>query len=215
VKPTTGWLKVVDPSQPATPEPRVTGSASVAEPEDDDVVSLRSQALRTPLDSMVVFADLVASDDVTEEQRQLYAGRLRRESRRLTGLIERGLTKSDYVLIVDGDAAFARLLKTELAAVGLETLRASDAETAAQLLAGTSPRAVILDLRFAGLPGTEFLARMRPDRSTQVPIVMLAAEDVLAAEMSALEEEWDVEVLPKEAGAPQAAAALISEALTA
>jgi len=380
VKPTTGWLKVVNPNQSATPEPCVTGSASVAEPEDDDVVSLRSQALRTPLDSMVVFADLVASDDVTEEQRQLYAGRLRRESRRLTGLIDnalalqrleagrrdldlgpadvgslirravaaageeerlpidvqaperlplvwadaeailevlanfldnarrfslgsgaitieareagdmveiavrdqgigleadelpkvfrkfyraenglrlrgpgaglglainrriieshggqvsatsagpgkgarfrftlpraRGLTKSDYVLIVDGDSAFARLLKTELAAVGLDTLRASDVETAAQLLAGTSPRAVILDLRFAGLPGTEFLARLRPDRSMQVPIVMLAAEDVLAAEMSAL-EEWDVEVLPKEAGAPQAAAALISEALTA
>jgi DNA-binding response OmpR family regulator len=124
------------------------------------------------------------------------------------------LTKSDYVLIVDGDAAFARLLKTELAAIGLETLRASDAETAAQLLAGTSPRAIILDLRFAGLLGTEFLARLRSDRSTQVPIVMLAAEDILAAEMSAL-EEWDVEVLPKEAGAPQAAAALISEALTA
>ncbi len=380
MKPTTGRLKVVNPSQSATPELRVTGGASVAQPEDDDVVSLRSQALRTPLDSMVVFADLVAAADVTEEQRQLYAGRLRRESRRLTGLIDnalalqrleagrrdldlgpvdvgslirravaaagegerlpievqaperlplvwadaeavlevlanfldnarrfslgsgaitieareagdtveiavrdhgigleadelpkvfrkfyraenglrmrgpgaglglainrriieshggqvaatsagpgkgarfrftlpvaRGLTKSDYVLIVDGDAAFARLLKTELAAVGLETLRASDAETAAQLLAGTSPRAVILDLRFAGLPGTEFLARLRPDRSTQVPIVMLAAEDVLAAEMSAL-EEWDVEVLPKEAGAPQAAAALISEALTA
>jgi len=81
-------------------------------------------------------------------------------------------------------------------------------------LAGTSPRAIILDLRFAGLLGTEFLARLRSDRSTQVPIVMLAAEDILAAEMSAL-EEWDVEVLPKEAGAPQAAAALISEALTA
>jgi Osmosensitive K+ channel histidine kinase len=376
---TTGRLKVVHPSQPATHEPGVTGSASVAEPEDDDVVSLRSQALRTPLDSMVVFADLVASDDVTEEQRQLYAGRLRRESRRLSGLIDnalalqrleagrrdldlgpvdvgslmrravaaagederlpisvqapdrlplvwadaeailevlanfldnarrfslgggaitvearaagemvevsvrdhgigleadelpkvfrkfyraenglrmrgpgaglglainrriieshggqvaatsagpgkgarfqftlplaRGLTTSDYVLIVDGDAAFARLLKTELAAIGLETLRASDSETAAQLLAGTSPRAVILDLRFAGLPGTDFLARVRSDRNTQVPIVMLAAEDVLAAELSAL-EEWDVEVLPKEAGAPQAAAALIAEALT-
>jgi CheY-like chemotaxis protein len=127
--------------------------------------------------------------------------------------VARPVSKSDYVLIVDSDAAFARLLKAELAATGIEALRASDPETAAQLLAASSPRAVIVDLRFAGLPGTEFLARLRPDPSTNAPIVLLAAEDVTAEERSVL-EGWDVEVLPKEAGAPQAAAALIAEALT-
>ena len=380
MKPIPGRLKVVHPSLPATPKPRVSGTTSVAKPEDDDVVSLRSQALRTPLDSMVVFADLVASSDVTEEQRQLYATRLRRESRRLSGLIDnalelqrleagrrdldigpvdvgslirraavaagederlpiqvqtperlplvwadaeailevlanfldnarrfslgggaitiearpagdmveisirdhgigleaaelskvfrkfyraenglrmrglgaglglainrriveshggqvaatsggagkgarfqftlpvaRDVTKSGYVLIVDGDAAFARLLKTELTAVGLETLRVSDAETAQQMLVDTSPQAIVLDLGLAGLPGDGFLARLCAAPGTRPPVVVLASKDLRAAELAALEECGVMAVLPKEAGAPQAAAALIAEVLT-
>ena len=378
MNPISGRLKVVPPSRPANLE--VQGADSpVAEDADDDVVSLRSQALRSPVESMVVFADLVAAKDVTEEQRELYATRLRRESRRLSGLIDnalelqrleagqrdldlgpvdvvslirrsvlaagddrrtpidvhaperlplvwadaeailgvianfldnarrfslggdaitiearlagdmveisirdhgigleaselqkvfhkfyrvengigtngpgaglglainrqiveshggqvaatsegpgkganfqftlpvaRSVTKSDYVLIVDGDAAFAKLLKTELAATGLDTLRASDAETAERMLAGTSPRAVVLDLRYAGLPTTDFLKRLRQDSGTSLPVVMLAGNDVPAAELSML-EKFGVEVLPKEAGAPQAAATIIAEALT-
>jgi signal transduction histidine kinase len=90
VNPISGRLKVVPPSRPANLE--VQGADSpVAEDADDDVVSLRSQALRSPVESMVVFADLVAAKDVTEEQRELYATRLRRESRRLSGLIDNAL----------------------------------------------------------------------------------------------------------------------------
>lgn len=380
VRPIPRRLKVVDPSSPATPVPKPTGGTSVADPEDDDVVSLRGQALRSPLDSLVVFADLVASTEVTEDQRQLYVARLRRESRRLSGLIDnavalqrletgrrdlnlgpvdvgslirravlatgedqrlpiqvraperlplvwadaeailevlanfldnasrfsfgggaiaiearpagdmveisirdhgvgleaaelpkifrkfyrvenslrmrgsgaglglainrriveshggqvaatsggpgkgarfqftlpvaRDLTKCDYVLIVDGDVAFAKLLKTELATIGLETLRASDAETAQQMLVDTSPRAIILDLWLAGLPGEDFLARLRPGPGRRLPIVVLTTKDVVAEDASALEKWGVIAVLPKEAGAPQAAAAVISEALT-
>jgi CheY-like chemotaxis protein len=380
VKPTPVRLKVVHSSLPATPQAQVTGSTPVAEPEDDQVVSLHSRALRTPLDSMVVFADLVASDDVTEEQRQLYAKRLRRESRRLSGLINnalelqrleagrrdldlapvdvgslmrraalaagederhpirvqapdrlplvwadaeailgvlanfldnsrrfslgggaitmearaagdmvevsirdrgiglepaelpkvfrkfyraenglrmrgpgaglglainrriveshggqvaatsggpgkgalfqftlpvaRDLTKSDYVLIVDPDATFARLLKAELASVGLDTLRASDAETARQMLMDTSPRAIVLDLRLAEIPGQGLLSGLQEAPGKRPHLVVLASNDVLDAELAALEEQGVMAVLPKEAGAPQAAAALIAEALT-
>ena len=380
MKPIAGRLKVVPPGSPAPLEINTGGSTPVADAEDDDVVSLRGQALRTPLDTMVVFADLVASDDVTEEQRQLYATRLRRESLRLSGLIDnafelqrleagrrdldlgpvdiaslirraaagagdnerlpidvqaagrlplvwadaeailevlanfldnarrfslggggitiearavgdmveisvsdhgigleadelpkvfrkfyraenglrmrgpgaglglainrriveshggqvaatsrgpgkgalfrftlpvaRDLAKSDYVLIVDGDATFARLLKTELARVGLETLRASDAETARQMLADTSPRAIVVDLRLAGLPGEDFLARLHAVPGKRPQVVVLASNDVLTTELAALEGQGVIAVLPKEAGAPQAAAALISEALT-
>ena len=380
MKRTPTRLKVVGPGLAPPRQQDITSRTSVPEPElDDDLVSLRSQALRTPLDTMVVFADLVAASDVTEGQRQLFATRLRRESRRLSNVIDsalelqlleagrkdldlgpvdvraiirravlaagederipievrapeglplvwadaeailevlanflenarrfslgsgaitiealqaddlveisiqdhgigleaaelpkifrkfyraenglrmrgpsaglglsinrriveshggqvaassggpgkgsrfqftlpvaRDLTKSDYVLIVDGDAAFARLLKTELAAVGLKTIRACDAETAQQMLAETSPRAIVLDLTFAGLPGTDLLSRLRPDHIAGVPVVVLAAEDVPSADMSALERWGMTDVLPKEAGAPQAAAALIAEAL--
>ena len=64
-------------------------------------------------------------------------------------------TRADYVLIVDDDAAFARLLKTELATAGLETLRVADAAAAQQLLEKTSPRAIVLDLRFVGAPASQ------------------------------------------------------------
>jgi CheY-like chemotaxis protein len=124
------------------------------------------------------------------------------------------VTKSDYVLIVDGDAAFARLLKAELASVGLEGLRASDAEAARQMLAETSPRAIVLDLRFAGLPVTDFIARLGPNPGTRPPLVVLADKEVGAEELAELEKWGVIEVLPKEAGAPQAAAALIAQALT-
>ena len=63
-----------------------------------------------------------------------------------------GTTRADYFLIVDDDAAFAGLLKTELATIGLETLRVADTAAAQQLLEKTSPRAIVLDLRFVGLP---------------------------------------------------------------
>ena len=133
---------------------------------------------------------------------------------RFTLPVARDLAKSDYVLIVDGDATFARLLKTELARVGLETLRASDAETARQMLADTSPRAIVVDLRLAGLPGEDFLARLHAVPGKRPQVVVLASNDVLTTELAALEGQGVIAVLPKEAGAPQAAAALISEALT-
>jgi orotidine-5'-phosphate decarboxylase len=64
--------------------------------------------------------------------------------------------KSDYLLIIDGEAPFAAKLTAELAAVGLETIRASDAESAKQLLA-RSRTPVVLDLRYAALPITAAL----------------------------------------------------------
>lgn len=362
-----------------TPTPSVVGKRSIAEADDDDVVSVRSQALRAPLESIVVFADLVASGDVTEEQRQLYAASLLREGRRLAAQINNALslqrleagqrdmdlapvdirslihravlaageherhpidvrvpehlplvsadaeailevlanflsnarafspgggaitvesrsagdmvevsirdhgigveskalpklfrkfyradssvrrrgpgaglglainrriieahgghveasskgrgmgarfmftlpvarrvTGSGYVLIVEDDAAFARLLRAEFASVGLDTLRAADAETAQQMLADTTPRAMVLDLWLPGLQGEDFLARMPAGLGRRLPVVVLTAKNLKPAELSALEKSGAMAVLPKEAGAPQAAAALIVEAL--
>jgi response regulator RpfG family c-di-GMP phosphodiesterase len=67
----------------------------------------------------------------------------------------RRTTRADYVLIVDDGAAFTRLLKTELATIGLETLRVADAAAAQQLLEKTSPSAIVLDLRSVGLPTSQ------------------------------------------------------------
>ena len=117
------------------------------------------------------------------------------------------------VLIVEDDGGFASLMKAEFAAAGISTTRAADAETAERLLKDVTPRALILDLKLPGLQGEELLARMHRDGVARVPIVVVTVKDLTPAEISALEAAGAMAVLPKEAGAPQAAVALITDAL--
>jgi len=116
------------------------------------------------------------------------------------------------VLIVEDDAAFAGLMKAEFTAAGISTMRAADAETAERVLNEVTPRALILDLRLPGLQGEELLARMHRDGGSRVPIVVVTVKDLTELEVSALEAAGAMAVLPKEAGAPQAAVALITDA---
>jgi CheY-like chemotaxis protein len=120
---------------------------------------------------------------------------------------------SGDVLIVEDDPGFASLMRAEFAAEGLSTVRADDAETAEQLLMDVTPRAIILDLALPGLQGEDFLARMRAGGGKRLPVVVLTAKDLGPEEISALEATGAMAVLPKEAGAPQAAVTLITEAL--
>jgi CheY-like chemotaxis protein len=120
---------------------------------------------------------------------------------------------SGDVLIVEDEAGFARLMKAELAAHGLSAIRADDAETAERILAGVTPRAIVLDLALPGLGGEDFLAHIRAPGGVRLPIVVLTADDVVPERFAALETALVMAVLPKEAGAPQAAVALIAQAL--
>jgi CheY-like chemotaxis protein len=121
--------------------------------------------------------------------------------------------ESDYILIVEDDAGFASLIRAELAILGFSTVRASDAETAQQILLEAPPRAVILDLVLPGLQGEEFLALLHAGLGVHLPIVVLTAKSLEPDEISALENAGAIAVLPKEAGGPQAAVALIAQAL--
>jgi hypothetical protein len=107
------------------------------------------------------------------------------------------------VLIIDDDAVFAALMKKEFATHGLSSIRASDGETAELMLADMTPRAILVDLP----------ARLPAGLSARLPVVVLSAKTPGPAEVSALEAAGALAVLPKEAGAPQAAVALIVEAL--
>lgn len=117
------------------------------------------------------------------------------------------------VLIVEDDARFARVMKAELAAHGLSAIRADDAETAEHLLAEMTPRAIVLDLALPGLRGEEFLAHLRARVGMRVPVVVVTMENIAPDQISALETAGVMAVLPKEAGATQAAVALIAGAL--
>jgi len=120
---------------------------------------------------------------------------------------------ADDVLIVEDDAGFASLMKAEFAASGISTIRAADAETAERVLKDVTPKALILDLRLPGLQGEELLTRMHRDGGAHLPVVVVTVKDLTPREISALEAAGATAVLPKEAGAPQAAVALITEAL--
>jgi CheY-like chemotaxis protein len=127
--------------------------------------------------------------------------------------ISRPVTGSGDVLIVEDDAGFASLMKAEFAAQGLSTVRAPDAETAQHMLVGMTPAAIVLDLQLPGMQGEDFLARLRAGGASSLPIVVVTVKNLQPAEISALEAAGAMAVLPKEAGAPQAAVALIAEAL--
>jgi nitrogen-specific signal transduction histidine kinase/CheY-like chemotaxis protein len=127
--------------------------------------------------------------------------------------ISRPSATSGKILIIEDDAGFAALLKAEFAAEGLGTVRAADAETAERLLVDVTPLAIILDLALPGLQGEDFLARLWSVGGARLPVVVLTMKNLNAAEISALEATGATAVLPKGAGAPQAAVALIAGAL--
>jgi PAS domain S-box-containing protein len=118
------------------------------------------------------------------------------------------------VLIVEDDTGFARLLQELFVARGMTTVRTADAETAERLLKqGMKPRAVVADLMLPGLQGEEFVARLGADGASALPVVVLTVKALAPVEVSALEKVGVTAVLPKEAGASQAAVNLIAEAL--
>jgi CheY-like chemotaxis protein len=127
--------------------------------------------------------------------------------------IFRPAARAADVLIVEDEAWFAGILKAEFAANGLTTVRAADAETAERLLADMTPRAIVLDMALPGLQGEDFLVRMLARGGPRLPVVVMTVKSLEPAEISALETEGAIAVLPKEAGAPQAAVTLITEAL--
>ena len=74
-----------------------------------------------------------------------------------------------------------------------------------------TPRAILLDLILPGMQGEEFLARAVSGAGKPLPVVVLTVKDLGPEEISALESAGALAVLPKGAGAPQAAVELIAD----
>ena len=129
--------------------------------------------------------------------------------------IAREASKRGDVLIVEDDAAFARVLAAGLAAAGLTSVWAADAESANKVIDTSRPRAIILDLKLPGTSGETFLAGQREHGLAEIPVVVVTHMSLDREEVSALDDLGVLAVLPKEAGAPQAAVTLIAERLGA
>jgi PAS domain S-box-containing protein len=122
--------------------------------------------------------------------------------------------QSADVLIVEDDAGFARLLEAELAVKGLSSLWAPDSETATQLLAQVSPRAMVVDLLLPGLSGDEFIYRLHSSDRPRVPVVVVSIKELEADEMLALRSAGAVAILKKHSGAAKDAALYVAKALS-
>ncbi len=121
--------------------------------------------------------------------------------------------QSGDVLIVEDDAGFARLIDAELGVKGLSSVWAPDGETAEQLLAQLTPRALVVDLMLPGVSGEEFIDRLRSS-AWGVPIVVVSLKELEADEMLALRTSGVVAILKKHSGAAKDAALYVAEALS-
>jgi DNA-binding response OmpR family regulator len=123
--------------------------------------------------------------------------------------------KTGDVLVVEDDSGFAHLLEAELAARGLSSIWAPDAETAQQLMTKKRARAVVLDLLLPGLSGEAFLRRLRSQFGAGIPVVVVTMKDLDSAESLSLQKAGVTGVLRKGPGMAEAAANLIAKSLVA
>lgn len=109
--------------------------------------------------------------------------------------------------------AFARLIEAELAVNGLSSVWAPDAETAEQLVAHMTPRAVVVDLLLPGITGEDFIARLRSTRANNVPIIVISIKELETDETLALRSAGAVAILKKHSGAAKDASLYVVDAL--
>ena len=128
--------------------------------------------------------------------------------------VARQPAQSGDVLIVEDDGGFAHLLEAELAARGLSSVWAADAETAEHLLSRKVPRAMVLDLLLPGLQGDAFLRRMRANHGlATTTVVIVTVKDLDPAEELALQKAGVAAVLRKGPGVAETAADIVARSL--
>jgi len=98
------------------------------------------------------------------------------------------------ILVVEDQAALARLLKKVLVEEGFDVTLAFDGPSGRDAALATPPDAVILDIGLPGLDGLAVSRAMRA-RGLRMPIVMLTARDAVPERVAGLEAGADDYVL--------------------
>ena len=79
-------------------------------------------------------------------------------------------------LVVDDEPAILRLVALVLRELGVETLTATDAETATRILQSSTPDLIVSDVRLSGMSGLEFVHQVKADRRLRkTPVVLMSA----------------------------------------
>jgi two-component system, OmpR family, KDP operon response regulator KdpE len=93
------------------------------------------------------------------------------------------------IAVIDDEPAILRTLRAGLSARGYEVVLAASGREALQLLTTTTVDAVILDLGLGDMDGVDLCRRVR--EWSDVPIIILSAEDSEARKIVALDEGAD------------------------
>ena len=76
------------------------------------------------------------------------------------------------VLIVDDEEEFVTTLAERLQLRGIQTLTATDGESALSLIETTHPQVVVLDVMMPGMGGLEVLKQIK-SQNAQIPVILL------------------------------------------
>lgn len=106
--------------------------------------------------------------------------------------LDGGHVMSARILVVEDDPAVNELIVINLVHAGFDVTSTEDAETAWQMMNGTTPDVVLLDWMLPGVSGFQMIRHMRGDgRWREVPVIMLTARSDEVDKISALEAGAD------------------------
>lgn len=92
------------------------------------------------------------------------------------------------ILIVDDNGGSRRLMSAAMNKLGYKTTPVADAEGGLQIVRGTIPSAVVLDLMMPGMDGFEFLEHFRQMPGCgSVPVIIWTAKDLTQADYARLQ----------------------------
>jgi CheY-like chemotaxis protein len=79
-------------------------------------------------------------------------------------------------LVIDDEPAILRLVATVLRELGVETLTATDAETATVILKSSKPDLIVSDVRLPGMSGVELAHYVKSRRRLRkTPVLLMSA----------------------------------------
>ncbi len=90
------------------------------------------------------------------------------------------------ILIVEDDTDINNLLSKILSAEGYRTMQAFSGTEAELLMEKELPDLIILDLMLPGLPGETLLSKLRGERNSDIPVLILSAKSSLGDKVALL-----------------------------